>query len=421
MKKTFKLVTFLGIRPDIIRMHKLLTLLDRGQVRHNYRHTYVHSGQHFDYQLDGVFHRQLNVRPPKLNLRTGRTLKKTGKTSHVHQSALLFQKTAEMLEQLRPDAVLYLGDTNTVLSAIIVAKRNIPVIHIEGGGRSFDWRMPEEKNRIIVDHMADLIYCYLDRYKQLLLAEGIPEFRVVTVGNIIADALSSFLPAAGKSPVLHRLRLQEKEYALCTLHREENIDNRDVLIYKLKGLRQLSKTLPVVLPVMPRLKARINENKFQGILRNSRIITTEPLGFLEFLKLEKEARIIITDSGTVQEEALILGVPCLVTRQSTERPETIAAGATILNDKDLCVSAHRVLQMCKKWDRTILNPLGGSPSERIFEDFVERIRSGFFVKSRSLDSLGSNPFVREAYGLDLSDLSVPGERTSALAAVPATI
>ena len=145
MKKPFKLVTFLGIRPDIIRMHKLLGLLDQGQTRHGYRHTYAHSGQHFDYELDGVFHRQLNVRLPKVNLRMGRTLKKTGKTSHVHQSALLFQKTAEMLERLRPDAVLYLGDTNTVLSALIVAKRNIPVVHIEGGGRSFIGACPKRK------------------------------------------------------------------------------------------------------------------------------------------------------------------------------------------------------------------------------------------------------------------------------------
>ncbi len=130
MKKNFRLVTFLGIRPDIIRMQKLLALLDRGQSQHGYRHTYVHSGQHFDYQLDGVFHRQLNVKPPKLNLRIGRILKRAGKTGHVHQSALLFQKTAEMIECLRPDAVLYLGDTNTVLSAIIVAKYNIPVCRI---------------------------------------------------------------------------------------------------------------------------------------------------------------------------------------------------------------------------------------------------------------------------------------------------
>lgn len=400
MKNHFKLVTFLGIRPDIIRMHKLLALLDQGQAKHNYRHTYVHSGQHFDYQLDGVFHKQLNVKPPKLNLRTGRTLKKTGKTSHVHQSALLFQKTEEMLERLRPDAVLYLGDTNTVLSAIIVAKRNIPVIHIEGGGRSFDWRMPEEKNRIIVDHMSDLIYCYLDRYKQLLVSEGIPEFRIVTVGNIIVDALSSFLPAADKSLVLNRLGLKEREYALCTLHREENIDNKSVLLDKLKGLRQLSHILPVVLPMMPRLKARCRKYGLERILKGSKITVTEPLGFIEFLKLEKEARVIVTDSGTVQEEALILGVPCLVTRRSTERPETIAAAATVLADQDLCTNARRTLQMTSLWDRNILNPMGGSPSERVYQDLVSRIQSGYFEKSRSFDALKESHFVREAYGLE---------------------
>src|SRR5277367_298664 len=398
MTKPFKLVTFLGIRPDIIRMHKLLALLDQGQARHGYRHTYVHSGQHFDYGLDGVFHRQLNVKLPRVNLRTGRTLKKTGKTSHVHQSALLFQRTAEMLERLRPDAVLYLGDTNTVLSALIVAKRNIPVVHIEGGGRSFDWRMPEEKNRIIVDHMSDLIYCYLDRYKHLLVSEGIPEFRVVTVGNIIVDALASFLSVADKSPILNRLGLSAKEYALCTLHREENIDNPEVLLEKLTGLRELSGILPVVLPMMPRLKARILKFKFGKILQSSKSVLTEPLGFLEFLKLEKEARLIVTDSGTVQEEALILGVPCVVTRRSTERPETIAAGASILAEDSLCANARRAMQMVPDWDRNILNPMGGSPSERIYGDLLRRMRSSYFTKSRSLDALQDNQFVREAYG-----------------------
>ncbi len=407
MKKKFKLVTFLGIRPDIIRMHKLLPLLERGQTRHGYRHIYVHSGQHFDYQLDGVFHRQLNVRRPSLNLGTGRTLKKTGKTTHVYQSAVLFQRTAQMLDRLRPDAVLYLGDTNTVLSAIIVAKYNIPVIHIEGGGRSFDWRMPEEKNRIVIDHMSDLIYCYLDRYKQLLINEGVPGFRIVTVGNIIVDALSSFLPIADKSPVVDRLGLKERGYALCTLHREENIDDANILMAKLKGLQQLSHTLPVVFPMMPRLKVRIRENRLKRILKDSRIIATEPMGFIEFLKLEKAARIIVTDSGTVQEEALILGVPCLVTRRSTERPETIAAGATVLADEELCANAHRVLQISPEWDRTVLNPIGGSPSERIYKDLVNRIRSGYFANSRSFEMLNESRFVREAYGFERPELETP--------------
>jgi UDP-N-acetylglucosamine 2-epimerase (non-hydrolysing) len=406
MKKSFKLVTFLGIRPDIIRMHRLLTLLDRGQAQYNYRHVYVHSGQHFDYQLDGVFYRELNVKPPSVNLGIGRTLKRRAKTSHVHQSSLLFEKTGQMLHRFRPDAVLYLGDTNTVLSAIIVAKYQVPVIHIEGGGRSFDWRMPEEKNRIAIDHVSDLIYCYLNRYKELLVNEGIPEFRIVTVGNIIVDALSDFLSAADKSAVVNRLGLKHREYALCTLHREENIDNPDVLIAKLRGLRQLSHTLPVVLPMMPRLKARIHENEFQPILKNSKIIVTEPLGFFQFLKLEKSARLIVTDSGTVQEEALILGVPCLVTRRSTERPETIAAGATVLADEELCANAHRALRLPLGWDRGILNPSGGSPSERIYHDLVGRIRSGYFAKSRSFEMLKGIRSIREAYGLEQCKLHI---------------
>ena len=402
-KKKFTLVTFLGIRPDIIRTHKLLAMLDRGQARHGYRHIFVHSGQHFDYQLDGIFYRQLGVRQPDLNLRTGRMLKKSGKTNHVYQSALLFTKTAQMLEKLRPDAVLYLGDTNTVLSSLIVAKYGVPVIHIEGGGRSFDWRMPEEKNRIIADHLSDAIYCYLDRYMKILLSEGIPAFRVVVVGNIIVDALNSFLPMAEKKLVLQRLGVQEKHYLLCTLHREENIENAEILASKLRGLRELSKTMPVVFPLMPRVDAGVKRFGLQKLLADPRLIRTKPLGFLEFLKLEKHARMIITDSGTVQEEALLLGVPCLVTRRSTERPETIAAGATILADEDLVASAHHALKMDAIWDRDVLNPMGGSPSERIYLDLVDKIRSGFLGTSRSFDMLSENRFARQAYGLDLQD------------------
>lgn len=401
-KRKFTLVTLLGIRPDIIRMHKLIALLDRGQRANGYRHIYVHSGQHFDDQLEGIFHRQLNVRPPDLNLRIGRTLKKRGKTSHVYQAALLFEGTARMLERLRPDAVLYLGDTNTVVSSVVVAKYNIPVIHIEGGGRSFDWRMPEEKNRIIIDHMSDLIYCYLDRYKRILASEGIPEFRIVPVGNIIVDALSSFLPEAEKSLVLKRLGVKERAYVLCTLHREENIEDPEALSEKLRGLGEVSQSYPVVFPMMPRVRAQVRKNGLGQILRRSRVITTEPLGFIEFLKLEKEARMIATDSGTVQEEALILGVPCLVTRRSTERPETIAARATLLAEEDMHRNARRTMRMNGSWDRNVLNPMGGSPSERIYDDLVARIQSGYFRESRSLAALRQNRFAREAYGLELS-------------------
>ncbi|MBZ5699343.1 MAG: UDP-N-acetylglucosamine 2-epimerase (non-hydrolyzing) [Acidobacteriia bacterium] len=399
--KKFKLVTFLGIRPDIIRTRRLIGMLDQGQKKFGYEHVYVHSGQHFDYQLDGVFRKQLGVRRPDLDLRIGKILKRTRKTSHVHQSALLFTKTAEMLEKLRPHAVLYLGDTNTVTSALIVAKYGVPVIHIEGGGRSYDWRMPEEKNRILADHLSDIIYCYLERYKNILLSEGVPSCRAVVVGNIIVDALNDFMPVAKQRSILKNLHLEAKQYALCTIHREENIENRDILAAKLQGLRDLAKAMPVVLPVMPRVQARVRQFRLEKLLAGGRMICTKPLGFLDFLKLESAARVIVTDSGTVQEEALILGVPCLVTRRSTERPETIAAGATILADDDLCANAHRASQMDTGWNRDALNPTGGSPSERIYQDLIEKMRFGFFAQSRTLEMLRTNPFARQAYGLEL--------------------
>ncbi len=403
-KRKFTLVSFLGIRPDIIRTHRLISLLDQGQAKHGYRHIYVHSGQHFDYQLDGIFHRQLAVRQPDLNLRVGRTLKRSGKTSHVHQAALLFTKTAEMIQKLRPDAVLYLGDTNTVVSSLIVAKSSVPVLHIEGGGRSFDWRMPEEKNRIVIDHLSDVIYCYLNRYKAILTAEGIPEYRIVVVGNIIVDALNNFLPSAERSSILSRLGVQPEQYILCTLHREENISDSKGFAAKLRDLGKLSETMPVIFPVMPRVRARIRELRLEKVLRRSRVIQVPPLGFLEFLKLEKEARLIVSDSGTVQEEALLLGVPCLITRRSTERPETMAAGATILAEGDLRANGLKALRMSRDWDRTVLNPMGGSPSQRIYQDVISRIRSGFFDRSRRIDMIRGNHFAREAYGIDLSGI-----------------
>ncbi|HXW16664.1 MAG TPA: UDP-N-acetyl glucosamine 2-epimerase [Candidatus Acidoferrales bacterium] len=398
-KKKFTLLTFLGIRPDIIRMQRLLALLDRGQRKFGYRHIFVHSGQHFDYQLEGIFYRQLGVRLPDSNLRVGRDLKKVNKGSHVEQAALLFIRTAATIEKFRPDAVLYLGDTNTVLTSLVVAKYGVPVIHIEGGGRSYDWRMPEEKNRIIVDHLSDVIYCYLDRYKQILLAEGIPEFRTVVVGNLIVDAIRNFLPAAARNPILKKLGVVAKSYALCTLHREEHLENRKILTTKLRELSKLARTLPVVFPVMPRLRSSIHKFNLRGLLDELNLNCTEPLGFLEFLNLEKNAALIITDSGTVQEEALVLGVPCLVARRSTERPETLAAGASLLAEDDLEKSALQALDLPRTWDRAVLNPLGGSPSERIFSDILEKIHSGYFLRSRKFEMLGAYPFVNEAYGL----------------------
>lgn len=395
--RKFKLITLLGIRPDLIRLHKLIRWLDEGQKEHNYEHVFVHSGQHFDFELDEVFYKELKVRKPDINLNIGKTLKKQGKTTQAYQSALLFEKVDELVKKLKPDAVMYLGDNNTVTSALVVVKHNIPVIHIEAGGRSFDWRMPEEKNRIVIDHLSDVLYCYLERYKELLLAEGIAEFRIKVIGNIIVDALDSFLPLAEKSKIIEKLGVRKGEYILCTLHREENIEDRDIFVSKIKDLIQLSQSLPVIFPVMPRVKAEFKKYKLASALTHSKIIQTKPLGFLDFLKLEQNARLIITDSGTVQEEALILGIPCLVSRRSTERPETIWARATLLSDENLYDNALKAMKTKTNWDRNILNPQGSSPSRRVYKDLVEKIETRFFEKSRRFEILKENSFVKQAY------------------------
>lgn len=401
--KKFKLVTLLGIRPDFIRMHKLIRLLDDCDL---IEHFFVHSGQHFDYEMDEIFFKELNIRQPDLNFEIGKTLKEKGeKTNHAYQTALLAKKLADFLEKYEPEAVMYLGDTNTVVSSLIVAKYNIPVIHIEGGGRSFDWRMPEEKNRIIIDHLSDAIYSYLERYKEILLSEGIDDFRVKVVGNIIVDAIKDYSSQVDKSTILKNLGLQEKNFLLVTLHREENITNKLILAWTLRDLSRFAqeKQIPIVLPVMPRLKTAIEQFGLSNLLTNDYFITTKPLGFFEFLKLEKTARLIVSDSGTVQEEALIVGTPCVVARRSTERPETIWAGASILEGfegKDVLYNKMNEAWLKKtNWDRDVLNPAGGSPSERIFNDLIEKIQNDYFKKSRTLEFFKNNKFIKQAYNL----------------------
>ncbi|MDD5638542.1 MAG: UDP-N-acetylglucosamine 2-epimerase (non-hydrolyzing) [Candidatus Pacebacteria bacterium] len=400
--KKFKLVTLLGIRPDFIRMYKLIKLIDNSDL---IDHFFLHSGQHFDYEMDKVFFDELNVRQPDLNFEIGRTLKENGKkTTQAYQTALLAEKISDFLEDYKPDALMYLGDTNTVTSSIIVAKHNVPIIHIEGGGRSFDWRMPEEKNRIIVDHLSDLLYVYLERYKEILLSEGIPSFRIKVVGNIIVDAIKEFLPKAEeKSNILNNLNIKKKEFILCTLHREENIENKEILKNKLENLIKISEYTkkPIVIPLMPRTDNNIKKFNFDNLINNKAFIITKPLGFLDFLKLENNAYLTVTDSGTVQEESCILGIPCLIARRSTERPETIKAGASVLegikSENNLFEKAKQAINLPTHWDKSILNPTGKNPSETIFNDLIERIKNNYFQKSRDFKKIKQNTFVRQAY------------------------
>lgn len=401
--KKFKLVTLLGIRPDYIRMFKLIKLIDE-QGKDDIEHILVHSGQHYDPELFGNFVKDLNIRQPDMDLGIGLTLKERGASNYALQTALLDERVYEMLEKVKPDAVMYLGDTNTVLSSVIVARYGVPVIHLEAGGRSFDWRMPEEKCRIVIDHLSDALYSYLPRYKDLLLAEGVADFRVKVIGNIIMDAVQEWMPRVEASTVLTDLKLESKKFILMGLHREENITSGEILKNKLTDIVKFAKEkgMPVVFPMMPRTVANAEKFGLMDIINTDTFIKTKPLGFFDFLRLEKEARLIVSDSGTVQEEGLIVGTPTVIARRSTERPETMWAGATVLEGFDgpgtLYTKMTEAWDMPTTWDRNILNPEGGSPSQRVFDDLVGKVRSNWFKTSRSYETLKGDERVRRAYG-----------------------
>jgi UDP-N-acetylglucosamine 2-epimerase (non-hydrolysing) len=401
--KKFRLITLLGIRPDYIRMFKLIELLDKHKG--GIEHILVHSGQHYDPELFGNFLKEFEIREPDIDLGIGLTLKERGVSNHVYQVALLNERVFDLIEKQRPDAIMYLGDTNTVLSSITVARCGVPVIHLEAGGRSFDWRMPEEKNRIVIDGLADAMYSYLERYKELLLARGIEEFRVKVIGNIVVDAIEGFARQIDKSNILNELKIKEKEFIVVTLHREENIVDKEILQNKISDIVKFGQDnkLPVVFPVMPRTEAALKNFGLEYLLDSDFVIKTKPLGFFDFSKLEKTARLIVTDSGTVQEDGLLFGTPCVVARRSTERPETIWIGATILEGFEgkntLYNKMQQAFELESNWDKTILNPEGGSPSERAYKDLIEKIENDYFKNSRSFETLKSNPFVRKAYNL----------------------
>lgn len=399
--KKFKLLTLLGIRPDYIRMYKLIRLLDEN--KNDLEHVLVHSGQHYDSELFGNFLKEFNIRQSDYDLGVGLSLKEKRISNHAYQVALLNERLYDLLEKIKPDAVMYLGDTNTVLSSVTAARCGIPVIHLEAGGRSFDWRMPEEKNRVVIDHLSDALYSYLPRYKEILISEGIDDFRVKVIGNIIMDAISDYSQKADESNVLNDLKIQEKKFILITLHREENVSTKEILENKLSDILKFAEEnkLPVVFPIMPRTQALIDEFNLNYIVDNPIFIKTKPLNFFDFLRLEKSARLIVSDSGTVQEEALILGTPCVIARRSTERPETIWAGATVLEGQEgsntLYNKMAEAYNMPTDWDRNILNPEGGSPSQRAYEDIIVKIKSDYFKNSRSFKYIQNSSLVRAAY------------------------
>lgn len=314
-----------------------------------------------------MFFDELGIPAPDINL-------DIGSGSHTEQTAGVMLRLEMELNERRPDLVLVVGDVNSTMAAALVAsKLGIPVAHVEAGLRSFDRRMPEETNRLVTDVLSDYLFASEPSGVTNLLAEGIPQEKIFLVGNVMIDTLMKFRDKAANTGVLERLGLKSKDYAVATLHRPSNVDGMEHLASLLSMFSELSRRLPVVFPVHPRTRERM---RAAGLTERG-LILTEPLGYLEFLRLTSEARLVLTDSGGIQEETTILHVPCLTMRENTERPITIEEGTNRLvgtDPKEILQAAldtldapPRFLAPPKFWD--------GKASARIL-DVLERSIGG---------------------------------------------
>lgn len=325
--KKLKVVTVVGTRPEIIRLSRVITKLDL-----YCEHSLVHTGQNYDYELNQIFFDDLNIRKPDYFLNAA------GKTSAETIGQIIIS-IDQVFADLEPDAVLLLGDTNSCLSAIPAKRRKIPIFHMEAGNRCFDMRVPEESNRLIVDNMSDINLTYSSIAREYLLREGFAPDRVIKTGSPMYEVISHYREGIDNSTVLESLQLESKEYFLVSAHREENVDS-DVNLNKLvASLNAIAARFgkPIIVSTHPRTQNKINEKsiKFHPLIR-----LLKPLGFKDYVKLQIEARVVLSDSGTITEEASILNFAALNLREAHERPEGMEEGAVMMVGVDL----ERIMQ-----------------------------------------------------------------------------
>ncbi len=331
-RKDMKIMTIFGTRPEIIRLSPVLKILDQ-----HADHITVHTGQNYHESLSDIFIKDLEVRPPDVHL--GIKSKSFG-----DQIGQILARTDEILEQQKPDKVLLLGDTNSALSAIVAARRGIPVFHMEAGNRCFDNRVPEEVNRRIIDHSSTILLPYTLRSKENLVNEGIERERIYVTGNPIKEVLDIFAEQIEGSDSLEKYLVEPFEYFLATVHRSENVDTATRLEKIFRGLCAVVEKFnkKMLVSVHPRTAEKLE--KFGIATESDKIKLLEPLGFFDFVKLEKNSLAVLTDSGTVQEECAIFGIPNVTLRDVTERPETVEAGSNILSGAET-VSILRTVEL----------------------------------------------------------------------------
>ena len=361
-----KVLTVAGTRPEFIRLSLVFRALRAAGIEHHL----VHTGQNYDTRLSDIFFDELEIEEPDtyLGVQTERVGEQIGQ---------IVARSEQVLLDEQPDALLVLGDTNSGLAAIPAARLNIPIFHMEAGNRCFDWSVPEEKNRKLIDHISTWLLPYTPRSREYLLREGIAADRIFTSGNPITDIVGYYRPLWEASDVLERLELDADGYVLVTAHRQESVDVPQRLRAICQGIDLVAGELdiPVVWSVHPRTHGKLLA---AGVELDARVQLHEPFGFADFVRLEASARCVVTDSGTVQEECSLLGVPAVTCRDTTERPETVECGSNVLcgvgNPTRMLECVQVMIAGSRDWESPYAGTLNRNVAEKIAKFVLGNVR-----------------------------------------------
>lgn len=388
-----KILVVVGARPNFMKAAPILKAIGefnriRGEWAGAIEPVLVHTGQHYDAKMSDAFFADLEIPQPDFFLGAG-------SGSHAEQTAEIMKRFEPVLVQQKPDVLLVVGDVNSTLACALVGCK-LPsgcrpaIAHVEAGLRSFDRDMPEEINRILTDQISDLLFVTEESGRKNLRAEGVPSHKICLVGNTMIDSVREHESRADESSILRNLALTRRRYALLTLHRASNVDERDSLIEILEGLHELSRSLPIIFPAHPRTQKRIRELGMGEYFGHS-IRMVEPLGYVDFLCLMKNACLVVTDSGGIQEETTALGIPCVTARNNTERPVTVEAGTNLLGgtERDTIASAIR-RQLAVRQKGSLPEMWDGRAAARIVGILAERYMRADITTAEPVRALAQN-------------------------------
>lgn len=367
-----KVMTIVGTRPELIKMSRVIAEFDQ-----HTQHVLVHTGQNYDYELNQVFFEDLGIRKPNYFLEA------VGENA-AQTIARVIEKSDQVLEKEKPDAVMLYGDTNSCLAVIAAKRRKIPVFHMEAGNRCFDQRVPEELNRKVLDHLSDINLVLTEHARRYLIAEGIRPETIIKTGSHMHEVLDYYMPKIKKSDVLQRMGLTAEKYFIVSAHREENVDTPQNLLDLVETLNALAGTYncPIIVSTHPRTRKRLDELELGKL--NPHIQFLKPFGFCDYIKLQMEALCVVSDSGTITEEASLLNLPAVTIRNAHERPEGMDVGTLIMSGlkKERVLDAVRVIVSEHDKNRRVMRPVGdyeaGAVSKQVlrvvlsYVDYVNR-------------------------------------------------